>query len=70
VVVFSHPPGHALARLAVRGINLVLALMRQQFRSYVHPPEAMRAVVERAGFHVVAEHRGRIWRAVAFTRPS
>jgi 2-polyprenyl-3-methyl-5-hydroxy-6-metoxy-1,4-benzoquinol methylase len=65
VLVFSHPPGHALARVAVRGVNLVLALIRQQFRSYVHPPDAMRAVVERAGFRVVGERRGKIWRAVA-----
>jgi len=70
LLVFSHPPGHALARLVVAGMNLVLKLMRQQFRSYAHPPEAMRAVVERAGFRVVAERRGRIWRAAAFARVS
>jgi 16S rRNA G966 N2-methylase RsmD len=70
LVAFSHPPGHALARLVVFGMNLVLALMRQEFRSYVHRPEAMRAVVERAGFRVVAERRGKIWRAVVLVRAS
>jgi magnesium-protoporphyrin O-methyltransferase len=70
VLVFSHPPGHALARVAVRGINVVLRLMRQEFRSYVHPPEAMRAVVERGGLRLVNERRGKIWRGLSFVRVS
>jgi len=67
-IVFSHPPAHAVARLVVTGVNLFLALTRSEFRSYTHPPEALRSVVQEAGFHVVAERRGRIWRAVALTR--
>lgn len=67
-LVFSHPPGHALARLVVRAMNLILALTRQEFRSYIHPPQAMHALVERAGFQLVGERRGKIWRAVAFVR--
>jgi 16S rRNA G966 N2-methylase RsmD len=67
-IVFSHPPAHALARLVISGLNLVLAITRQQFRSFTHSPEAMRAVLEREGFRIVAERRGRIWRAVALQR--
>ena len=67
-IVFSHPPAHALARVVVTGMNLFLALTRQRFRSFTHPPDEMRAVLEREGFSVVAERRGRIWRAVALTR--
>jgi hypothetical protein len=70
VLVFSHPPGHPLARVVVSGMNVVFRLMRQEFRSYVHPPEAMRAVIEGAGFRLVAERRGKIWRGLAFARVS
>src|SRR5207247_10831974 len=70
IVVFSHPPGHRVARLVVRGMNLFLALTRQEFRSFVHPPPALRAVLEREGFEVVARRPGRIWQALALTRAS
>jgi magnesium-protoporphyrin O-methyltransferase len=70
VLVFSHPPAHAVARLAVSAMNLVMALTRNEFRSFTHPPEAMRALVEDAGFRLVGERRGAIWRAVAFVRAS
>ena len=67
-IVFSHPPAHALARFVVTGMNLFLTLTRQQFRTYTHPPRALREVIEREGFRVVAERRGRVWRAVALRR--
>jgi SAM-dependent methyltransferase len=68
LVVFSHPPRHALSRLFVAGQNLVFRLLRMEFRAFVHPPAAMQAVVAERRFRLVFAHRALVWHIAAFER--
>ncbi len=69
VLVMSFPRRNALSRLWVWGENLFLRLRGRDFRSFVHPPEAIRDAALAAGLRGVHEHRGRIWHVAAFERP-
>jgi 16S rRNA G966 N2-methylase RsmD len=68
-LVFTHPPGHRLARWTVAAANLWLRLTKQEFRAYAHPPQAMEAVARAHGLEPMARRRGGIWRGVALARP-
>lgn len=68
VVVLSHPPRNAFWRLISAGQNLGLRLVGREYRSFVHPPEGMAAVLRDHGFTVEQVHRGPIWQVLAATR--
>jgi magnesium-protoporphyrin O-methyltransferase len=57
-----------VSRALLGTLNLWLRLRGSGFRAYAHPPEAMVAVVRRAGLEPYARRRGAIWRGVAFAR--
>ena len=67
-VVFSYPPRHAVTRLFVSAQNLVFTLLRREFRTFAHPPEAMLRVLEERGFRRVFAHRGPVWQLAALER--
>jgi hypothetical protein len=56
--------------LLVGAENAFLAVARREFRAYVHPPHEMIAVVARAGLTHTPVHRGWVWQAEGFARPS
>jgi 16S rRNA G966 N2-methylase RsmD len=68
-LVFSHPPRNLLTRSSFGFENLVRRLRGINFRTFVHPPEAMVAVVESQGMALRYRHRGLSWAVVAFERP-
>ena len=68
VLAFSFPPDVALARAAVRLVNLWPRVRGCDFRAYVHPARAMFGVVERAGFRRVTREQAGIWQVAAFER--
>lgn len=68
LVVFSYPPRHAGSRLFIGVQNLVFRLLRREFRTFAHPPEAMLRVVEERGFRPVFAHRARVWQIAALER--
>jgi 2-polyprenyl-3-methyl-5-hydroxy-6-metoxy-1,4-benzoquinol methylase len=70
MLVFSFPPRNLIARLVNGGANLWMRARRNEFRSYVHPPEAMIEAARRQGLEPFARRRGRLWLAVAFARES
>jgi magnesium-protoporphyrin O-methyltransferase len=70
LLVFSHPPRTLVTRLSFSFDNLVRRLRRNDFRAFVHPPEAMVAVVESQGMSVEYRHRGLSWIVVGFERPA
>ncbi|MGH3509518.1 MAG: class I SAM-dependent methyltransferase [Nocardioidaceae bacterium] len=69
LLVFSHPPRSLLTRLNFGSENLVRRLRRNDFRAFVHPPEAMVAIVESQGMALRYGHRGLWWTVVGFERP-
>ncbi|GAB4098503.1 hypothetical protein GCM10028789_06650 [Sinomonas halotolerans] len=67
-IVFSHPPRHPFSRAAIGGFNLLARLTGKSFRAFVHPPEAMAAVVRAQGLDPVTVHRGLAWHVVGALR--
>jgi magnesium-protoporphyrin O-methyltransferase len=67
-LVFSHPPRTLLTRASFGSDNLVRKLRRNDFKVFVHPPEAMVDVVESQGMALQYRHRGLWWTVVGFER--
>jgi magnesium-protoporphyrin O-methyltransferase len=68
VLVFSHPVSNPLSRAMVGTQNLFLRLRGSRFRVFVHPPEAMRAVLAEHGLQPAVVPGGRVWRVAAGVR--
>jgi magnesium-protoporphyrin O-methyltransferase len=61
LLVFSHPRRNVASRLFVAAQNLAFRLARKEFRTFAHPPDAMRAVLQARGLEPTFRHRGPIW---------
>lgn len=68
LLVFSHPPGNAVARLVRWWKNTRRRLKGDPFRTFVHPPAAMTAVLHEAGLRRTYRWRGFGWVVVGFER--
>jgi magnesium-protoporphyrin O-methyltransferase len=68
LVVFSYPPGNAIARLVVGAENIVFKLRRMEFRTFVHPPSAMLTVLSDRGFRRTFAHHGVVWQVAGLER--
>lgn len=68
VLVFSYPPRNAVSRLFVGAENLVFRLLGREFRTFVHPPRAMLAVVEQAGLRQRLAHQSLVWQVAGLER--
>jgi hypothetical protein len=69
LLVFSHPPRNLASRLLVGGQNVWFRLKRSEFRTFAHPPAAMRAVLEERGLQRTFSHHGRVWQVAGAERP-
>lgn len=69
LLVFTHPPRTLLTRSSFGLDNQVRRLRRHDFRVFVHPPEAMVAVVESEGMVLEYQYQGLWWTVVGFERP-
>jgi 2-polyprenyl-3-methyl-5-hydroxy-6-metoxy-1,4-benzoquinol methylase len=67
-LVMSFPRPRWAIRAVVGAVNAVARLLRWEFRSWVHPPQALVAAAERRGLALAAESRGRIWHVAALER--
>ena len=67
-LVFSHPPRNALSRAVVATQNLFFRLGGREFRTFAHPPAAMRAVLAEHGLRPLDAPSGRLWRVSAALR--
>jgi magnesium-protoporphyrin O-methyltransferase len=67
-LVFSYPPRNVPSRAYFGLFNLVLRIMRSNFRGFAHPPEAMLAVLERHGLQRTYGHTGTIWHVAGHER--
>ena len=68
LVVFSHPPRNAASRVVLAAQNLVLRLMRREFRTFAHPPAAMLRTREERGLRPTFAHRGIVWHVEGLER--
>ncbi len=67
-LVASFPRRTAPIRLAAWLQNRVFALLRREFRVYVHDPATLDAAAESEGLRRTATYRGWVWEAAAFER--
>ena len=67
-LVFSYPPGNAVARFGVATQNLVFRLLRREFRTFAHPPAAMLEVLARRGLSETFAHHGLVWQVAGLER--
>jgi hypothetical protein len=69
LLVASYPRKTALVRAGVKAQNLLFALIRREFRVYLHDPAALDAAAGDAGLQRVQTHRGFLWESALFERP-
>ena len=67
-VVFSYPPRNLMSRTWVAGANLVLRIMRREYRTFAHPPRAMLSVLEQRGLHETFERHSLVWQVAGLER--
>ncbi len=67
-VVFTHPPRNLLSRGMVRTANAGQRLIGREYRTFVHPPEAMVQILAEHGFTARRLPSGPIWQVLAATR--
>src|SRR3954451_24444608 len=63
LLVFSHPRRNALSRAVVAAQNLGFRLSGREFRVFLHPPDAMLAVLAEHRLEPAFGERGRVWEA-------
>lgn len=68
VVAFSYPRPLIGVRVVIAIINFSLRLLRSAFRVHAHPPHAMSAVLEHAGFRRVFGGGSWLWAVDVFER--
>lgn len=67
-VVLTHPPRNLLSRAALALSNAGLALTRQEYRMFAHPPETMRRVLDSRGLRVAYQPSGPVWQVLTASR--
>ncbi len=67
-VVFSYPPRNVLSRAWVAGANIVLRVMRREYRTFAHPPRAMLEVLERRGLRKTFARHSLVWQVAGLER--
>lgn len=68
LLVFSHPPRNLLSGVVIGWDNLLRRLRGNDFRAFVHPPEAMLAVLRQQGLTPRFHHHGMAWEVVGLER--
>ena len=68
VVVFSYPRANVVSRFVVATQNLAFKLRRNEFRTYIHPPDAMLGVLGDRGLRLTFAHHALVWQTAALER--
>lgn len=69
LLVYSHPAANVVTRAMFGAENLYRRVTRNDFRAFVHPPEAMVRAAESEGVAVAYRHRAWEWDVVGLVRP-
>jgi magnesium-protoporphyrin O-methyltransferase len=67
-LVMSFPRSRLLIRLGLGVMNAVARLLRWEYRTWIHPPQAIVAAAEHRGLALASESQGRIWQVAALER--
>jgi len=67
-LVLSFPRPRGLIRAWFSVVNIGARLLRWEYRTWVHSPQALVAAAERRGLRLASESRGRIWEIAALER--
>jgi 16S rRNA G966 N2-methylase RsmD len=67
-LVFSYPRRNLVSRMIISGENLFHRLRGNDFRTYLHPPDAMINAARAQGMVVSYRHRGFSWNIVGLVR--
>jgi hypothetical protein len=68
LLVFSYPRHNAVGRLLIGAQNGVFKLLRKDFRAFIHPPDAMLAVLAERGLRLTCTHHGIVWQVAGLER--
>jgi hypothetical protein len=68
LLVFSYPRRNAISRAWIGLLNLGFRIARKEFRTFVHPPAAMLAVLEAGGLGKEFSHGGLAWHVAGLER--
>ena len=68
LLVYSHPAANVVTRAMFGAENLYRRVTRNDFRAFVHPPEAMVRAAESEGLAVACRHRAWEWDVVGLVR--
>jgi hypothetical protein len=68
LLVFSYPPRNPASRLFIALQNVCLRLTRKEFRTFAHPPSAMRDVCGAHGLSATFAHPGVVWQVEGLSR--
>ena len=68
LLVFSYPRRNAVSRALIGLQNAGFRLARKEFRTFVHPPAAMLAVLEAGGLDRTFAYRGVAWQIAGMQR--
>ena len=60
-LAFSHPPRNLATRTLLKVENAACAVMRKEYRAYLHPPVVMRDVLRAHGLDPVMRQAGVVW---------
>jgi len=67
-LVMSFPRPRWLIRMGLGAMNVGARLLRWEYRTWVHAPEALVGAAERRGLRLASVSRGRIWEVAALER--
>lgn len=68
LLVFSHPRETLLNRVVIGWENLLRRVRRNDFRAFVHPPDAMVEVLRDQGLKPLYQRNGLVWQVVGLER--
>ena len=67
-LVMSFPRPRLLIRIGMGAVNLAARMLRWEYRTWVHPPQALIRAAEQRGLTLAFESQGRIWQVAALER--
>jgi 16S rRNA G966 N2-methylase RsmD len=68
LLVFSYPPRNVVSRLFISAENLVMRLLRREYRSFAHPPSAMLGLLGERGLRRTFAHHTPVWQVAGLER--